>query len=394
MIPSQRHLFNVPSGVAYFNTAYNAPQLTRAKEMLLAGVAAKDHPWRRAAWSFFEDAETIRGLAAAIFGGDANGYAVVPAASYGISAAARVVEPRLGPGDRILVLDREFPSNVLPWRRTARETGATLVVVPTPKAGSWTEAVVDRVDRNTKVVAVPSCHWTNGGAIDLDAIRRRCRDVESMLVVDASQSLGAVPLSVAELDPDFLVAAGYKWLLCPYGFTLLYVAERWRDARPLEESWLARAGAEDFASLVDCSETYRPGARRFDAGEKCAPTILPGAIAALKQLEAWGVDAIAAALGATTSRIAVHLEELGFEVPAESRRSPHMIGARLPGSVGTNVVDALARQDIYISQRGDTLRFSPHLHVNEPDVDRLLAALADLRGAHQGVPRLLRRSAS
>jgi selenocysteine lyase/cysteine desulfurase len=238
---------------------------------------------------------------------------------------------------------------------------------------------VDRVDRNTKVVAVSSCHWTNGVRIDLDAIRERCRDVGSALVVDASQSLGAVPLSVAKLDPDFLVAAGYKWLLCPYGFSLMYVAERWRDARPLEESWLAREGAEDFASLIACSETYKAGARRFDAGEKCTPTILPGAIAALRQLQAWSVDAIAAALGAMTSRIAVRLEELGFEVPADPQRSSHMIGARLPGGIGTNMVEALARQDIYISQRGETLRFAPHLHVNEPDLDRLLGALSELR---------------
>ena len=77
-----------------------------------------------------------------------------------------------------------------------------------------------------------------------------------MLVVDASQSLGAVPFSIAQVEPDFLVAAGYKWLLCPYGFAVLYVSERWRNARPLEESWLARERAEDFANLVRYSDTY------------------------------------------------------------------------------------------------------------------------------------------
>ncbi len=95
-------------------------------------------------------------------------------------------------------------------------------------------------------------------------------------MVDATQSLGAMPFSVDQIKPDFLVAAGYKWLLCPYGFSLMFVAEKWRDSRPLEESWQARENAEDFASLVNYSGKYMAGARRFDVGEKCTPTILPG----------------------------------------------------------------------------------------------------------------------
>ena len=105
-----------------------------------------------------------------------------------------------------------------------------------------------------------------------------------MLVVDASQSLGAAPFALAEIRPDFLVAAAYKWLLCPYGFAVLYVSEQWRDARPLEENWLAREHAEDFANLVRYSDAYMPGSRRFDGGQKCSSTILPGAIAALEQI--------------------------------------------------------------------------------------------------------------
>jgi hypothetical protein len=88
-----------------------------------------------------------------------------------------------------------------------------------------------------------------------------------MLVVDASQSLGAAPFSIAQIKPDFLVAAAYKWLLCPYGFAVLYVSEQWRSARPLEESWLVRERAEDFANLIRYSDTYMLGARRFDGGE-------------------------------------------------------------------------------------------------------------------------------
>jgi selenocysteine lyase/cysteine desulfurase len=377
-IASQRHLFDVPADIAYFNCAYNSPQLIESTNRLLSGVRTKSHPWERTPASFFDDAETVRRLAAGLFGGTIDGYAVIPAASYGLSTAARAVEPCLRTRDKILVIAEEFPSNVLPWQRTAQAVGATLMTVPTPGHGNWTQAILDSIDDSVKVVAVSVCHWTNGAYIDLRPIGEACRQVGSVLAVDATQSLGAMPLSIDEIRPDFLVAAGYKWLLCPYGFSLLYVSEQWRNARPLEESWLARRNAEDFASLVRYSDTYMPGARRFDVGEKCTATILPGAIAALEQIEQWSVDKIATSLARINSTIATHLEQLGFVLPGAPQRCPHMLGARWPGKHMASLVAELKARKIYISQRGDALRFAPHLHVNDHDVNRLLAALDDL----------------
>jgi selenocysteine lyase/cysteine desulfurase len=376
-LPSQRHLFDIPDDIAYFNCAYNSPQLNESQSRLLAGVHSKSHPWERTAQSFFDDAEAIRRLAAEVFGGDADGYAVVPAASYGMSTAARAVEPHLRAGDRILVIAEEFPSVVLPWRRTAQETGATLLTVPTPTDGNWTQAILDNIGAGVKVVAVSSCHWTNGAYIDLHAIGGACRAAGCFLAVDATQTLGAMPFSMAEIQPDFLVAAGYKWLLCPYGFSLLYVAERWRDARPLEESWLARSNAENFAELVKYSDTYMPGARRFDMGEKNTATILPGAIAALEQIKAWGVENIAASLAAINARIATRLAQLGCRLPDDAQRCPHMFGVQLPTTYTGNLVAELKARNIYISQRGNALRFAPHLHVNEYDLERLLDNLGE-----------------
>jgi selenocysteine lyase/cysteine desulfurase len=386
VLPSQRALFDIPDEVAYFNSAYLSPQLNESRARLLSAARAKSRPWQQFAPDFFDDAETIRDLCARIFGGDANGYAVVPAASYGLSTAARALEPQLKSGDRMLVIAEEFPSNVLPWKRVAQETGAALLTVPAPHDGNWTQAILARIDRSVKVVAVPACHWTNGAHVDLQPIGQACRDAGSALVVDASQSLGAMPLSIAQIRPDFLVAAAYKWLLCPYGVTLLYVSERWRDARPLEESWLARENAEDFTSLVKYSDTYMPGARRFDVGEKCTAS-LPGAIAALEQIAAWGVDNIAATLAATNATIAAHLERLGFVLPDREQRCPHMFGARLPRGFDDKLVATLKSTDIHISQRGDAVRFAPHMHTSGHDVVRLLEALDD--AARRSVPRSL-----
>jgi selenocysteine lyase/cysteine desulfurase len=375
-IGSQRPLFDVPPGIAYFNTAYNAPLLNASRARLVAGASAKSHPWVRASADFFDDAERVRELAAGLFGGAADGYAVIPAASYGVSTAARAIEPTLRPGERIILLDEEFPSNVLPWRRVAQETGAVIATIATPADGDWTAAALEIIAKGARVVALSHCHWTNGARLDLVAIGEACRTIGAALVLDITQSLGAMFFDMEAVQPDFMVAAGYKWLLCPYGFGLLYVAPRWRTARPLEETWLARTNAADFTSLANYSDHYMDGARRFDVGEKCTPSILPGAIAALEQLQAWGVTEIAWSLAEINGQLQERLEAFGFELPPPAQRCPHMFGARVPERFAGTLVGALRAQNVFISQRGSSVRFAPHLHVTESDIEQLFAALA------------------
>lgn len=378
MIQSQRKLFDIPDDIAYFNCAYNSPQLNESQKRLAIGISTKSHPWERTASSFFDDGETIRRLASNIFGGDSEGYAIIPAASYGLSTAARAIEPQLQNGDNILLIAEEFPSNVLPWKRSAQERSANLIFVPTPENGNWTQAIIDKIDNSIKVVALSTCHWTNGANIDLVAIRQACNRTCSILVIDATQSLGAMPFSMDQVEPDFLVAAGYKWLLCPYGFSLMYVSKSWRDSRPLEETWLARENAEDFASLVNYSDNYMPGSRRFDVGEKCMPTILPGAIAALEQIKSWGVQQISDSLSIINKQIASHLVQLGFQLPDDSQRCPHMFGAMIPNDYKGNLVSELKERNIFISQRGKSIRFAPYLHITDNDLKRLLDTMDEL----------------
>jgi selenocysteine lyase/cysteine desulfurase len=341
-------------------------------------VNIKSHPWERTPHDFFADAEKIRTSAAELFGGEADGYAIVPAVSYGISTAARVIEPQLGPEDSILILEEGFPSNVLPWIRVARERGTKVIKVTTPADGNWTKAIIDRIDRSVKVMALFTCHWTNGAYIDLVSIREAIDKSDIFLVIDATQSLGAMPFALEQVKPDFLVSAGYKWLLCPYGFSLMYVSDRWRNSRPLEESWQAREKAEDFGSLANSSDNYMAGSRRFDVGQKGTSTILPGVLAAFEQIKDWGVDQIADSLVEINNRIAHHLSSLGFQLPDKSMRSPHMFGAIIPGRFNGNLVEELRAKKIYVSQRGDSIRFSPHLHISEDDIWHLMETLERL----------------
>ena len=109
-----------------------------------------------------------------------------------------------------------------------------------------------------------------------------------------------------------------------------------------------------------------------------SPTILPGVISALEQIKLWGVDHISDSLLGINNRIADHLSELGFQLPANSQRSPHMFGAIIPDKYKGDLISELSKRKIYISQRGNSVRFSPHLHISENDIERLLATLDDL----------------
>ncbi|MGH2484903.1 MAG: aminotransferase class V-fold PLP-dependent enzyme, partial [Ktedonobacterales bacterium] len=213
-LSSQRNLFEIPDEVAYLNCAYMSPLLRAARAAGQEAVARKSRPWRVTPADFFAEAETARALFAELIGADAEGVAIVPSASYGVGVAAANLP--LLPGQRVVLLAEQFPSNVYPWQDLAERSGAAVVTVPRPLTGEWTPALLERIDERTAIVALPHCHWTDGSLVDLARVGERARAVGAALVVDATQSVGAFPLDIARVRPDFLVSATYKWLLGPY----------------------------------------------------------------------------------------------------------------------------------------------------------------------------------
>ena len=374
MLGPQREAFAVPPEIAYFNTATMAPQLHAVRAAGEAALARRGRPWTITADDWFADVERLRALFAGLVGADADGIALVPATSYGIGVAARNIGLRAG--DRVLVLAEEYPSGIYTWRAATRAVGAEIVTVRREEGQPWTDAVLAALDDRVRVVSVPNVHWTDGALVDLAAVADRTRAVGAALVVDASQSLGAMPLDVRALHADFVVTVGYKWLLGPIGVSYLYVAEDHRHGEPLEQNWIARAGSEDFARLVDYRDEYQPGARRYDVGQRTNFELVPMAIAALEQVHEWHVERIAEALGGVTGEIADRAESLGLAPPPAAQRGPHLLGLRLPEPIRSGIVPALAEHNCFVAVRGETLRIAPHLHVTGTDVDRLMDGLA------------------
>jgi selenocysteine lyase/cysteine desulfurase len=370
---SQRDLFEVPQDVAYFNTANMSLLLRAVREAGESGLGRRAAPWLVTAADWFGDVERLRRQYAEILRTDPDHVALVPATSYGLAIAARNIQA--GPGDQIVVLADEYPSNFYTWRRFCLRAGTELVIAQRERGATWTDAVLARLSARTRVLSVPNVHWTDGSALDLEAVVPAAREVGAAVTIDASQSLGAMPLDVSRLRPDFLVAAGYKWLLGPVGLGCLYVDERFCDGEPLEENWINRAGSEDFAALIDYTDDYRPGARRFDVGQRTNFGLVPMAIAAAEQLLEWTVTGVATSLQGVTDQIADKAGALGLTVPSRDRRGPHMLGIEVPRAVANGIARQLNDDGVVASVRGNSLRIAPHLHTTQDDVERLLSAL-------------------
>jgi len=396
----QRARFQLPEDFHYLNCAYMGPLPKAAERAGIEGLRAKRFPQAIAPAEFFRPADELREKFARLVGAERpEDVATVPSVSYAVSAIARNTE--LGPGRNVVVLHEQFPGNVYPWRRLAADVGGELrVVAPRDSetggsaagdAGAhrsgagrhgrgegWTERILDRIDAGTAVVAMGTVHWTDGVRFDLSAVRERTREVGAALVLDGTQSVGAVPLDLTALQPDALVVAGYKWLLGPYSLSLAWFGERYLDGVPLEETWIGRRGSENFAALVEYVDDYQPGAVRFDVGQRSNFALVPALSASLDLVLDWRPKRVSAYCARLVAGVLPRLRALGLGVEDDRWRSPHLFGLSLPPSADAERVKAcLARHRVGVSFRGANIRVSPNVYNTEADMEALVAAMEE-----------------
>ncbi len=365
LLSCQRDAFSLPEDSHYLNCAYMSP-LPRAVEAAgVAGIARKRDPSQIRPADFFTEPDQARALFARLIGAAPARVAIIPAVSYGVAAAARNVEIR--PGANVVLLDEQFPSNVLSWRRTRAE------IRTVGRGPDWSARLLDAIDRHTAVVAVDAVHWTDGTRFDLAAIGARAREVGAVFVVDATQSIGAEPINVCVLQPDVLVTATYKWLMGSLGIGFAYFGPRFDNGAPVEENWLSRGGSDDFRRLAEYRDDYRPGAARYDVGGR-ANFILPAmAAAALELILTWDPARIAAYCRALNGPLVDAARALGYTVGDVS----HIVGLRLPAGRDTASIERkLADHRVFVSLRGSAVRVSPNVYNTPDDIAALVAALA------------------
>jgi len=371
--------FDIPRDVCYLNAAYMTPQPREVLEAAIDGATRRSRPWQVTPPDFFGDVETLRAAFARQVGCSPDNIAIVPSAGYGVSTAANNMSTRSG--DVILALNDQFPSNYYAWRRQALTSGAEFHVVGQEPGQSWADALLEVIETRGQDIEIATLewhHWASAELVDFDSVIPALRDVGARVVLDLTQSIGACPIDIDRIAPDFAVAGGYKWQFCPYGVAFLYVDERYFDGVPIEEAWMGRDGAEDFSRLAEFTDCYQPGARRFDMSAKSTFSNIAGALAALQLLDRWGIDTICETLAATNERLSAILAGYGFETTAPDVRAPHFQGARLPATDPRTLAIRLVDNGVYASVRGNHLRVAPHLYTDDEDIvrfDKVLGAV-------------------
>tara|TARA_B100000586_G_scaffold269426_1_gene248302 strand:+ start:60 stop:1130 length:1071 start_codon:yes stop_codon:yes gene_type:complete len=353
-----------------------SPQLLSVSEAGRQALFRKQQPWNITIPDFFEETENTRRLFAELIEAEPSDIAIIPATSYGVAVAVKNLE--VEPGSKILMLHEQFPSNVLGWQEMARLNNAQTVFLKDPSHSGWTEIILDAIDESTAIVALPHVHWSDGRLIDLPKIGCRCREAGAALVLDLTQSLGAIPFSVRDVQPDFMIASTYKWLLGPYSMGFLYADPKHHQGQPIEHNWIQRKNSENFAGLARYEKEFQPGARRFDVGERSNFMLMPMVHAALEQIHAWKVLKISSTLKRLTSEIAARAVQIGLRVVKENQRGPHFVGIGFPEGMPQGLLELLAKEKIFVSIRGDSMRVSPHLFNDFEDIEKLFAVLEEL----------------
>jgi selenocysteine lyase/cysteine desulfurase len=373
MIECQKYNFDLEDGVSYLNCAYMSPLMNTVVDAMQAGAAYKTRPYSYLPSDFFKYTEKARAKFAELVNTNPDNIAIVPSASYGLQIAANNLPLR--PEGEILMVEDQFPSNVYPWQDKAAKSGGRVNIVGRPANQDWTAAILEAIGPRTEIITLAATHWADGGFIDLEVIGMAGRAVGAKLVLDLTQSLGAMPFNIENVQPDFMIAAGYKWLMGPYSLGYLYVAPRWQAGEPLEHNWMNRAGSEDFSRLVDYQDGFQKGARRYDMGEKANPAQLMGSAAGIQQLLDWGVDNISATLGARNENLVQRAREIGLAAPEKALRSPHFVGLGFPNGLPPDLGQKLADNQVYVSMRGNSMRVTQHLYNTDEDVERLFEVL-------------------
>lgn len=356
---------------AYFDHAAVAPLSGPAQQAIIqwAQEAAEqgDLAWGR--WN--KRVEEVRQAAARLVGAENSEIALVHNTTEGIHFVAEGI--RWQPGDNVVTLRSEFPSNLYPWMNLA-ERGVECRQVTTDREQLDLDQLDRAIDDRTRLVTLSWVGYATGWRNDLDAVAELVHRRGAWLFVDAIQGLGAFPLDVTKTPIDFLAADGHKWLLGPEGAGIMYVRrERLESLRPLGVGWNSVVHAGEFGRA---DLELKPTAGRYEGGSMNMVGLL-GLGASLDLLFELSIDAIGERLIEVTDRLCARLTAAGAKVAScrEPGRASGIVAFEWPDRDPQAVKSRLLRHDVAVNCRDGRLRVSPHAYTNEADIDRLIEGL-------------------
>ncbi len=343
---------------------------------LRIGRAATDY-WD----AFLERLAEARGAVAAVVGADVDEVAITHSTSAGMNAAVWSLDLRRG--DRIVTTNAEHPGALGPVRAAAARTGAKVVIVDVGLGGdddAILTAFDDAIGPGTRLVVLSHVLWTSGGRLPVEAIARLAHDRGAIVAVDGAQSVGAIPISVADLGVDFLAIPGQKWLLGPEGTGAV-----WASPEVTGRSLVSSASWYTYERLDTGAAVPHPNARRFEDGGQYRPGVIGFArscgwlsmYVGLPWIHARGLAMAAAA----ADRLAA-ID--GVELLTPPARMATLVTFRIRGWDAATALDELASRTFAIARTIpplDAIRISVGFFTTEDEIERV-AATVELLAAH------------
>jgi cysteine desulfurase/selenocysteine lyase len=375
-IGDARDLFPATAGRAYFNTAavgLASGRLAEAYRAFIDEWAADGLDYGRGERA----AGLARSAVARLIGADAADIALIPA----VSAAAGLVAAQFGPagpGESIVIGQREYSSNHYPWRLLAGK-GYDVRQVPFRNGGLEPDDIARRVDGGTRLVAFSGVQSATGHRSDIAAISGLARAVGAIVFVDGSQLVGAVPVASDLRHVDVLVAPDHKFLLNAgrgMGYCYLSPAAQARFT-PVSAGW--RASSSPFDSFFGPAMNLSATASRFDSSISWLAAI--GNQAALHVFDDFGPGAIYARNRELTARLRAALTGIGWnpaDLPAQNQST--IVSVPLGDQGAAQLLSTLFEQGVICSARDGNLRLAVHFYNHEDDIERLVTALTSMPG--------------
>ena len=376
MITNQRAQFNLPDDIRYLNCAYMGPWTKKASDIIQEQTLVRQRPYLFTTPDFFDPVEQLKKSFASLIGvNDPLRIAPLASVSYGMAQVMNNVP--LKKGQKVIMIEDEFPSDVYTVKALIEKSGAELKVIKRPSPiDNWSKDVLHAIDDSVGLVVMSQVHWADGYLFDIQSITEKIHHHGGLMVLDGTQSIGAFPFSIKEIPVDALITATYKWLLGPYGFSLGYFGETFDDGKPIEDSWMNRINSDVFYKLTDYQSQYRPSAWRYSAGEQSNMLAIKLADASLQYIQSLTPGGIQEYTQSITAKSFGKLKENGFSVYDEQYRAQHLFGIHCPPNLNQQVLlKNLEEEKIFVSRRGEYIRVSPNVYNSAEEMDLLTDVL-------------------
>jgi len=317
----------------------------------------------------------LHNAAARLFNALPADIAVGSSATELISSLAWAVAP--GHGTNVVNTDIVFPSTLYPWLRVARHTNCEVRLAKGEDSYASPDDLIQLIDDRTAVVCLSHVEYSGGQCYDLKEMADVAHAHNALLVIDATQSAGAVPIDTQVCGVDALVTGGYKWLCGPFGAAVMYLAPHLQDK--LDPGLVGFRSHKDMWDLQADRVEFPATAQRFEYSTMAYGCAI-GLARSIDYIVDVGVERIFSYNKHLADLLIQGLEDLSVEIisPRSETERTSIVAARFPGKDPEEVAQKLKAAQVMVSARKDFVRFSPHLYNQSSDIERALEVIESL----------------